>query len=128
MVARKAADQRGPQTANTAVTSTRLQARARAVVLSPLALTAVPETLPQGFLWAFPLSAFGSAMGNYLLVIASRVLPTGVIAPLIYSQIVAAMLVGLAVFGDWPDGLALTGLVVILASGLAGLRLAGRGG
>jgi drug/metabolite transporter (DMT)-like permease len=99
-----------------------------AVVLSPLALTAIPETLPQGFLWAFPLSAFGSAMGNYLLVIASRVLPTGVIAPLIYSQIVAAMLVGLAVFGDWPDGLALTGLVVILASGLAGLRLAGRGG
>jgi len=55
-------------------------------------------------------------------------LAAGIVAPLVYSQIVAAMLLGLAVFGDWPDGLALAGLSVILITGVAGLRLAGRGG
>ncbi|WP_375174343.1 DMT family transporter [Pseudooceanicola sp.] len=98
-----------------------------ALVLTPLAVVTWPATLPAGFAWAFPLSAFGSALGNYLLLIASRSLPANVVAPLVYSQILWAMLLGLAVFGDWPDALALIGLVVILASGLAGLRLAGMG-
>ena len=98
-----------------------------AVILTVPALLTWPETLPHGFVWAFPLSAFGSAMGNYLLLHASRVLPANVVAPLVYSQIAWAMVLGLVVFGDFPDGLALAGLVVILVSGLFGLRLAGRG-
>lgn len=98
-----------------------------AIVLTPLAIATWPETLPPGFAWAFPLSAAGSALGNYLLLIASRSLPANVVAPLVYSQILWAMALGLAVFGDWPDGLALAGLVIILVSGLFGLRLASRG-
>ncbi|EAQ03783.1 membrane protein, putative [Pseudooceanicola batsensis HTCC2597] len=98
-----------------------------AVVLTPLAAVIWPATLPPGFAWAFPLSAIGSAMGNYLLLIASRSLPANVVAPLVYSQILWAMVLGFAVFGDWPDSLALAGLVIILISGLLGLRLAGRG-
>ncbi|WP_188478943.1 DMT family transporter [Primorskyibacter flagellatus] len=98
------------------------------LVLTPFALLHWPAEVSQGFAWAFPLSAFGSAMGNYLLVIASRTLPAGIVAPLVYAQIVAAMILGLVVFGDWPDSMALAGLAVILASGVAGLRLAGRGG
>lgn len=97
------------------------------VILLPFALMQWPATVSAGFQWAFPLSALCSAWGNYLLVVASRVLPAGVVAPLIYSQIVAAMLIGLTVFNEWPDGVALAGLVVILASGVAGLRLVGRG-
>lgn len=98
-----------------------------AVILTPFAAANWPETLPPGFVWAFPLSAFGSALGNYLLLIASRSLPANVVAPLVYSQILWAMLLGFAVFGDWPDGLALFGLAIIMASGLSGLRLAVRG-
>ncbi|WP_136636373.1 DMT family transporter [Pseudooceanicola onchidii] len=98
-----------------------------AVAITPAAVYTWPETLPPGFAWAFPLSAFGSALGNYLLLIASRNLPANVVAPLVYSQILWAMLLGFAVFGDWPDVLAFLGLAIILASGLMGLRLAGRG-
>lgn len=98
-----------------------------ALVLTPFAAMTWPEDLPPGFAWAFPLSAFGSALGNYLLLVASRALPANVVAPLVYSQILWAMVLGLVVFGDWPDGPALIGLAIILASGLYGLRLAGLG-
>ncbi|MGI3169488.1 DMT family transporter [Pseudooceanicola sp. C21-150M6] len=97
------------------------------LVLTPPGLMAWPETLPPGFAWAFPLSAIGSAMGNYLVVIASRVLPGNIVAPLIYSQIVAAIIVGYLAFGDWPDALAFLGLAVIVGSGGLGLWFATRG-
>ena len=95
-----------------------------ALTLTPLAIANWPDTLPPGFVWAFPLSAFGSALGNYLLLFAARSLPANVVAPLVYSQILWAMVLGWVAFGDWPDLIALVGLVVILLSGLAGLRLA----
>lgn len=98
-----------------------------AVVLTPLAVLHWPDTVTPGFVWAFPLSAAGSAMGNFLLLTASRHLPANIVAPLIYSQILWAVLLGLTVFGDWPDGIALAGLAIIAASGLFGLRLASRG-
>ena len=98
-----------------------------AIILTPPALVHWPETLPPGFIWAFPLSAAGSAMGNYLLLTASRNLPANIVAPLVYSQILWAVLLGLVVFGDWPDSLALAGLFIIAASGLFGLSLASRG-
>lgn len=87
-----------------------------AVLLIPLAVGPVPDiTLPlTGFIL---ISALGSAIGNLLLVLASRRAEASVIAPFIYSQIVIATLLGLVVFGEWPDGVALAGLAVILASG-----------
>jgi drug/metabolite transporter (DMT)-like permease len=98
-----------------------------ALALTPFAIGNWPDTLPPGFAWAFPVSAFGSAMGNYLLLIAARSLPANVVAPLVYSQILWAMVLGWAAFGDWPDMIAMFGLAIILLSGLAGLRLATRG-
>lgn len=98
-----------------------------AVVLTPLAVLHWPAATTPGFAWAFPLSAAGSALGNFLLLTASRRLPASIVAPLIYSQILWAVLLGLTVFGDWPDGIALAGLAIITASGLFGLRLASRG-
>lgn len=98
-----------------------------AIVITPLAVLNWPTAMTPGFAWAFVLSAAGSALGNYLLLIASRHLPANVVAPLVYSQILWAMVLGWAVFGDWPDGLAMIGLAIILCSGLFGLRLAQRG-
>ncbi len=98
-----------------------------AVVLTPFAILNWPQEVPPLFTAAFVLSAGGSALGNYLLLIASRSLPANVVAPLVYSQILWAMVIGWAVFGDWPDGLAFVGLAIILASGLFGLRLALKG-
>ncbi len=80
------------------------------------------------------ISAGGSAMGNFLLVMASRRAEASLIAPLVYSQLLSAMVLGVLVFGDWPDVWALAGLALIALSGVGSLlvsqrqaRLAGQG-
>ncbi|MCA1337129.1 DMT family transporter [Pseudooceanicola marinus] len=80
------------------------------------------------------ISAGGSAMGNFLLVMASRRAEASLIAPLVYSQLLSAMVLGALVFGDWPDVWALAGLALIALSGVGSLlvgqrqaRLAGQG-
>ena len=96
------------------------------VLLAPLAFSVgVPAMTPDVWLLLVG-SAAGSAMGNFLLAMANRSAPASVIAPLVYTQLVAATLLGYLVFGDWPDALSLTGLAVILVSGLLSLRLARR--
>jgi drug/metabolite transporter (DMT)-like permease len=72
------------------------------------------------------LSALASAGGNYLIVTINRSVPTTLSAPFVYSQLIAATGFGIAVFGDWPDGLTLAGLGIILLSGLAGGLLSWR--
>lgn len=96
------------------------------ILLAPLAFTmGAPRMTP--YVWALlGFSAAGSAMGNFLLAMANRSAPASVIAPLVYTQLIAATLLGYAAFGDWPDALSLTGLAVILTSGLLSLRLAHR--
>lgn len=94
-----------------------------ALLLTPTAIPAVPSLPPA--LWAIvAVSALASAAGNYVLVRVSRTVPASVVAPLIYTQLVSATAAGVLVFGEWPDALTLAGLALILASGLASLRLA----
>jgi len=73
------------------------------------------------------VSALGSAAGNLLLVLVNRNTPAGVIAPLIYSQLLAAMVIGWAVFGQWPDGMSMLGLVIIMVAGVSSVWVARRG-
>lgn len=94
-----------------------------AVVLAPTGIAALPAAVDLWLVGLVVLSALASAAGNYLLVTVNRVVPAGRIAPLVYTQLIAAMLAGVVVFGDWPDGLSLIGLAVILISGLASLRV-----
>ncbi|PJI86151.1 threonine/homoserine efflux transporter RhtA [Yoonia maricola] len=97
-----------------------------AVLLSPFALAEVPAvTLP--LFGLITISALGSAGGNLLLVLVNRTTPAGVVAPLIYSQLLAAMIIGWAVFGQWPDGLSLMGLIIIIVAGVSSVWFAGKG-
>ncbi|MFA8441597.1 DMT family transporter [Yoonia sp.] len=97
-----------------------------AVLLSPFALSPIPDlTLP--LFGLITISALGSAGGNLLLVLVNRTTPAGVVAPLIYSQLLAAMVIGWAVFGQWPDGISLIGLVIIMVAGGSSVWFAGRG-
>ena len=96
-----------------------------AVLLMPFAFQAVP-TVSQPMLGLIAISAIGSAAGNLLLVIVNRTTPAGVIAPLIYSQLLAAMIIGLIVFGQWPDRMSLLGLIIIMAAGASSVWFAGR--
>jgi drug/metabolite transporter (DMT)-like permease len=69
----------------------------------------------------------GSALGNLLLVLVNRTTPANVIAPLIYSQLVVATVLGVIIFGDWPESTTLIGLAVIAIAGASSVWFAGRG-
>jgi drug/metabolite transporter (DMT)-like permease len=59
-----------------------------------------------------------ASIGHYLLIRAYDYAPATLLAPFTYSGLVWAMLLGLAVFGHFPDGWSLAGMSVIVASGL----------
>ena len=40
------------------------------------------------------------------------------IAPFRYSGLIAALIIGLIVFGEWPDALTLLGAGIVVATGL----------
>ncbi len=97
-----------------------------AIILAPFAVLPVPDfTAP--VIGLITISALGSAAGNLLLVMVNRTTPAGVVAPLVYSQLLAAMVIGWAVFGQWPDGLSLLGLLIIMTAGVSSVWFAGRG-
>jgi len=97
-----------------------------AVVLAPFAFGPQPQITPY-FAILIGISAMGSAAGNLLLVLVNRTTPANVIAPLIYSQLVVATILGIAVFNDWPDGTTMIGLAIIAIAGASSVWFAGRG-
>lgn len=97
-----------------------------AVLLTPMGAVETPLHADPVMWGLILLSAVASGFGNYLLVMVNRSTPASVVAPLVYFQLLAATIYGYFVFGDWPDGLSLIGLAIILSSGLAGLAVAGR--
>lgn len=93
------------------------------VILTPIGLSMPFPDLGVPVLFLVALSALGSAIGNYLLVVANKSAEASLIAPLVYSQLFSATLAGLVVFGDWPDLYALLGLVLIAVSGFGSLLI-----
>lgn len=57
--------------------------------------------------------------GHFFIFMAYRVGPTGVVAPFYYFFTFWAVLSGLVVFGQFPNLLAISGIVLVVASGLA---------
>jgi drug/metabolite transporter (DMT)-like permease len=90
-------------------------------VLAPFAWAAEMPTVDARLAVLVLVSAMGSAIGNFLLVLANRRAEASLIAPLVYTQLISATVLGVLVFGDWPDALALVGLAVIAASGIGSL-------
>ncbi len=91
------------------------------VLLTPLGLSVPLPLLDLNMSALIALSALASAVGNYLLVIANKSAEASLIAPLVYSQLISATVLGVLVFGDWPDVIALAGLILIIASGVGSL-------
>lgn len=74
--------------------------------------------IPTGSQWGL-LAAIGliAAIGHLLVVIAVNRAPTSLLAPFGYVEIIAATLLGLWVFGEWPDLLSWLGIAIIVMSG-----------
>jgi drug/metabolite transporter (DMT)-like permease len=93
-------------------------------------------TIPVPFFWTWPRSladgllfiAVGAvgAFSHYLIIRAFDYAAAVVLAPFAYLQIVAALLLGWAVFGNFPGPLSLAGMALIVVTGvLMGLRQRG---
>jgi drug/metabolite transporter (DMT)-like permease len=69
--------------------------------------------------WPFWLVMGLLGTGAHLLMTWSlRFAPASTLAPMQYLEIPIAAIIGLLVFGDWPNGLALAGIAVTIATGL----------
>jgi drug/metabolite transporter (DMT)-like permease len=95
-----------------------------AVVMSLLFETQVQPTFRHG--WLMFIAGFFLMCGHAFVFMAYRIAPARVVAPFNYSFMIWAGLSGLLVFGDVPNGLALAGMALILAAGLAVVLLEGR--
>ncbi len=91
-------------------------------LLTPMGITALPAYSP-ALVIPVLISAFGSAIGNYCLVLAYRRAEASRLAPFIYLQLISATVFGVLVFNTWPDAWALAGIALLLTSGFATLAL-----
>jgi drug/metabolite transporter (DMT)-like permease len=80
------------------------------------------------FVWATPGSVWHwmllvvmgllASVGHFTLIRAFDHAQAGLLAPFAYTYLVWGVLLGFAVFGDFPDGLSFAGMAVIVVSGL----------
>ena len=64
------------------------------------------------------LVAVTATCSHWLVYLATTKATAADIAPMTYVQLPTAMLLGILLFQDWPDALALVGFAVIIAAGL----------
>jgi drug/metabolite transporter (DMT)-like permease len=75
----------------------------------------VPET---GFDAAlFAVLGVLASVGHFLLIRAFEHAPPSVLAPFVYTQLVAVLALGYLVFGDFPDGWSLLGMAIVVLAG-----------
>ncbi len=97
---------------------------ALAAVLMILAFSAVGAAgttwepiKPIDWLWIF--GSVVTIIGGYLFsVSAMRVGEIGFVAPFRYTSLLVALILGLLVFGDWPDHITLLGAAIVVGTGL----------
>lgn len=74
---------------------------------------------PQGLLWLWLFGVgFWAAVSHMCMTYALKYAPSATLAPLHYSEIVVAVALGFAVFGDFPNAMTWAGIAVIVSSGL----------
>ena len=99
-----------------------------------MAIFAIPPVFPGSIsglpavpLHAAMLAGIGilGAVGHFLLIRAHGLAPATLLSPFGYTQLLVVLVLGWLVFGQLPDGIALSGIALIAGSGL-GLILASR--
>ena len=85
-------------------------------------------TVPALMVWQWPRNLTDAAVfvgigtmgtiSHYLIIRSFEYAPAATLAPFGYLQIITAMLLGLIVFGNFPGPLAITGIALIVATGM----------
>lgn len=82
-------------------------------------LVSLDPVTPQGLAWLWLLGVgFWAAASHMCMTVALHYAPASTLAPLHYLEIVTAVVLGLLIFGDFPNTLTWAGIAVIVASGL----------
>jgi drug/metabolite transporter (DMT)-like permease len=95
-----------------------------ALIMSLLLETQVQPSWRHG--WLMMIAGFFLMCGHSLVFVAYRIAPARTVAPFNYSFMIWAVLSGLLVFGEVPNALAIGGMLLIMAAGLAVVLLEGR--
>lgn len=90
------------------------------IFMAPIGLSNIPDLSDPTLIFLVLLSAIASAIGNLLLVMSNKMADASMLAPLVYTQLISATLLGILVFGDVPDWISMVGLSMLLFSGLYG--------
>lgn len=97
-------------------------------------VAAIALSLALPFVWQTPtkdqmllIAAVGglSALSHTLMIVAMARAPAGQIAPFTYFEIIAAIIIGMVMFGTFPDALSWAGMALIAVSGIAVKRFPG---
>jgi drug/metabolite transporter (DMT)-like permease len=82
-------------------------------------IAALDSIWPQGWMWLWLFGVgFWACVSHLCMTYALAYAPSSTIVPLHYFEIVVAVALGWAIFGDLPNAMSLGGIVVIVASGL----------
>lgn len=82
-------------------------------------LATLDPVMPQGWAWLWLFGVgFWAAVSHMCMTVALKYAPASTLAPIHYLEIVTAVAIGYAVFGDFPNALTWAGMAIIVASGL----------
>ena len=88
-------------------------------VLAPLNMPGFALTVPASHVWWLVLAMGLLGTGAHLLMTSAlKFAPSATLAPMQYLEIPVAALLGWLIFRDFPNGLALWGIAITIASGL----------
>ncbi|NTT87352.1 DMT family transporter [Tabrizicola fusiformis] len=89
------------------------------VLLDGTGLAMFDPVMPQGWAWVWLFGVgFWAAASHMCMTLALKHAPASTLAPIHYLEIVTAVALGYAVFGDFPNALTWVGMGIIIASGL----------
>lgn len=78
---------------------------------------------PEGLNWLWLAGVgFWAAVSHMSMTYALKYAPSATLAPLHYSEIVVAVILGYLIFGDFPNAMTWTGIAIIVSSGLYIIR------
>lgn len=93
-----------------------------ALVLTPIGAANIPPITSQ-IVWLTLLSALFSMLGNLIMLYAYKIAPATRLAPLVYFQLLAAVIFGWVFFDTLPSLLTWIGLLIVMSAGIASVRL-----
>lgn len=93
-----------------------------AMTVTALSLPWLWQPVPLGDWGVLAVMAVLGAISQTAIVMAFSRAPASDLAPFTYTEIVAAVVFGVMVFGTWPDWISWAGIALIIASGVAVAR------